>query len=58
MMEKLMREIQAQYAQDKAMMESMSASLRSGMLFSFNNNDMADLLDRLREEHIDHMVTE
>ena len=57
-MEKLMREIQEQHRQDKVMLESMSAALRSGMQFSFNNNDMADLLDRLREEHVDHMVIE
>ena len=54
--EELMQTAAAQYAQDKAMLESMSDSLRSGEAFSFNPHDMADLLDRLRKDHIDHMV--
>jgi hypothetical protein len=32
---------------DAAMLQSMAASLRAGMGFSFNPADMADLLDRV-----------
>jgi hypothetical protein len=32
---------------DAAMLQSMDASLRAGMGFSFNPADMADLLDRV-----------
>lgn len=31
---------------EKAMLQSMATSLRSGLSFSFNPDDMADLLDR------------
>jgi len=44
------------YELQNAMLRSMSAALRQGLPFSFNNEDMADLLDDIREEHIAHMV--
>ena len=53
---KLMNEIRFQAQQEKVMLESMAESLRSGSNFSFDPYDMADLLDRLREEHVDHLV--
>ena len=59
---KLMNEIRLQAQQDKAMLESMARLLRTGSDFSldpndmFDHYDMADLLDRLREEHVDHLV--
>ena len=53
---KLMYEIRVQAQQDKTMLEGMAESLRSGSDFSFDPYEMADLLDRLRKEHVDHMA--
>jgi hypothetical protein len=52
----LLAGVRRQAEQDKAMLESMSASLRARLDFSFNPDDMADLLDRLREEHFEHLT--
>lgn len=41
---------------DAAMLKSMAASFRGNLPFSFSSDDMADLLDRLRADHIDHLL--
>ena len=52
----LLREIRQQAETDAAMLESMASSFRGNLDFSFNGKDMADLLDRIREEHYSHLV--
>lgn len=41
---------------DALMLQSMETAFRSGLDFSFNPSDMADLLKRIREEHYSHLV--
>lgn len=56
-MQELMAEVQRKAERDEAMLSSMAASLRSGMGFSFNPIDMAELLEELRDEHVTHLIS-
>lgn len=54
----LMNAVHEDNKRKQAMLKSMATSFRSGLQFSFYGSDMADLLDELREEHVDHMVND
>lgn len=55
MLQEIFVQVKKQAELDSYMLKSMASSFRGGIPFSFNNQDMADLLDRLRSDHVEHL---
>jgi hypothetical protein len=55
-MHEIFQKVRQEAEKDAAMLESMAMALRMDLQFSFNKNDMADLLDKVRENHYAHLT--
>ncbi len=54
---KVIAETKDQADKDSLMLKDMANSLRNGSEFLFSKSNMADMLDRLREDHVDHLTS-